>query len=98
MKLASFTTALALLLAGAGPTTAAPRKGEAGYDPERTICKSRSVVGSRVTRVRECHSALEWDELKLQERLGLARQQINGAPGCPQPPCTMERGGKDTPW
>jgi len=80
------------------PGFAATTSGKAAADPNREICKSQAVIGSRVKRVRVCMSALEWEELKLQEQLGLARKQINGNPGCPNPPCTIERGGKDTPW
>lgn len=39
------------------------------------------MVGSRVQRVRECHSAQQREEIKLQERIGLARSQHNGASG-----------------
>ena len=95
MKLAA---AIALVAAAPTPGLAAKGKSNAAANPDREICRSQGVVGSRVKRVRVCMTALQWEELKLQEQLGLARKQINGAPGCPQPPCTMERGGKDTPW
>ncbi len=90
--------ALAASAAAAPPAAAKAKKNVAADDPLREICKSQAVVGSRLKRVRVCMTALEWEELKLQEQLGLARKQINGDPGCPQPPCGMERGGKDTPW
>jgi hypothetical protein len=76
--------AMALIFAAAASTAgaaAAAKKGEGAYDPDREICKSRPVVGSRVQRVRECHTAQQWEELKLAERAGLARQQYNGAQG-----------------
>jgi len=100
MGLIRLAAGLALIAAtSSSPGFAATKAGEAAApDPNREICKSQPVIGSRLKRVRVCMSALEWEELKLQEQLGLARQQINGAPGCPQPPCGMERGGKDTPW
>lgn len=77
MSMISIAAGLALL-AAAAPGLAAPKKGQAGYDPDRLICKSKAVVGSRVQRIRECHTALEWEELKFQESNGLMRQQING--------------------
>jgi hypothetical protein len=93
------TMAAGLGLAAATAGAAVPKKGEAGYDPDRQICKSRPVVGSRLKRIRECHSALEWEEMKLQERVGLMRKQGNGAPGCQEGVgCGVTNGGRDTPW
>jgi hypothetical protein len=97
------TAALALLAAAAATAGAAPpKKGEAGYDPNRQICKSRPVIGSRVARVRECHSAAEWEDLKLQVQVGMMRKQMNGDSGCNNDPysqqCGVMNGGRDTPW
>ncbi|HYD37297.1 MAG TPA: hypothetical protein VEA60_06765 [Allosphingosinicella sp.] len=98
MRLVGIAAAAALLAAGAAPAAAA-RKSEAKADPNREICKSKPVVGSRLKRIRECHTAAEWEDLKLQEQVGLMRKQINGDPGCNGGgPCGVERGGKDTPW
>ena len=91
--------AAALVLPGAMPGAApAATKGRAADDPGRQICRSKPVVGSRLKKIRECHSAAEGEDLELQERMGLRRQQFNGAPGCPQPPCVAAPGGRDTPW
>ena len=86
------------LAAVASPGAAVPNKGQQANDPNREICKSQGTIGSRLKRVRVCMTAQEWEELEFQEQLGLRRKQFNGDPGCPQPPCTVERGGKDTPW
>jgi hypothetical protein len=84
---------LALLLAS-GQALAAPKKGEPGWDPNREICKSKPVVGSRLKRVRECATAQQWEDMKLQERTGLMRRQTNGdSGGAPMP-----AGGRDTPF
>jgi ABC-type sugar transport system substrate-binding protein len=72
--------AAALLAAGAAPVAAA-EKGKKPYDPNREICRSKPVLGSRLQRIRECHSAQQWLEMKQQEQWGLRRQQYNGAPG-----------------
>jgi hypothetical protein len=80
----------ALASVAATPTPAAPAN-EA--DPNREICKSRPVVGSRLQRVRECHTAQQWEEMRAQERQGLLRKQYNGSPGCRGCDST-----KDTPW
>ncbi|HYE29011.1 MAG TPA: hypothetical protein VEA61_12380 [Allosphingosinicella sp.] len=100
MNLVRIAAGLALVAAAAAPgPAAAAKKGEAGYDPDRQICKSKPAIGSRLKRVRECHTAQEWEDLKLQEQVGLMRKQINGDPGCSGGgPCGVERGGKDTPW
>ena len=98
MGMIRVAAALALIAAAATPGVAAKGKSSAASDPDREVCKSQAVVGSRVKKVRVCMTAQQWEELKMQEQLGLARQQINGAPGCAQPPCGLERGGKDTPW
>ncbi|HEX2764023.1 MAG TPA: hypothetical protein VHM92_09330 [Allosphingosinicella sp.] len=79
MRTVSLLTAVALC-AAASPAAAAgkPKK---NYDPNRLICQSRGVIGSRLQRVRECHTAQEWEDLRMQERVGLMRKQYNGAPG-----------------
>ncbi|HEX8573341.1 MAG TPA: hypothetical protein VF759_11385 [Allosphingosinicella sp.] len=86
-------TGLALAAAASAPGSAAPKKGEAGYDPERQICRSKAVIGSRLKRVRECHSAAEWADMKMQEQVGLMRKQTNGSAGCQG--CGA---GRDSPW
>jgi hypothetical protein len=98
MRMVGTGAALALLIGASSPgLAAAPKKGEPGYDPDRQICKSRPVIGSRLARVRECHSAQEWDDLKLQEQVGLMRKQVNGAPGCPEATGCAVTSGKDSP-
>lgn len=92
MRIIGIAAALALIAASA-PGLAAPKKGEPGWDPDRQICKSKPVVGSRLKRIRECATAQQWEEMRLQEKMGLMRQQFNGAPGCP-PVCSM---GPDSP-
>ena len=93
MRLVRIVAATAVLLASSA--LAAPaRKGEAGWDPNREICKSRPVVGSRLKRVRECHTAQQWEDMELQERVGLMRKQFNGDPS--NAPVTG--GGRDSPW
>lgn len=86
------TAGLALAALAAAPGAAAPRK--AADDPDRQICKTKPVVGSRLKRVRECATAAQWEEMKLQEQVGLMRKQYNGDPS--DKPIT--NGGRDTPW
>jgi hypothetical protein len=81
MRTICIAAALAVLLSGSAPGAAAD-KGKKDWDPNREICKSKPVIGSRLQRIRECHTAQQWLEMKQQEQWGLRRQQINGAPGC----------------
>ncbi|HEX2764007.1 MAG TPA: hypothetical protein VHM92_09250 [Allosphingosinicella sp.] len=74
----------AALAAVAATATPAATGGGKDQDPNREVCKSRPVIGSRLQRVRECHTAQQWEEMKAQERAGLLRKQYNGAPGCPE--------------
>ena len=94
MAMVKIAAGLALLLAASAPAVAAPKKGEAGWDPNREICKTKPVVGSRLKRVRECATAAQWEEMKLQERTGLLRRQTNGDPAN----APVVNGGRDTPW
>jgi hypothetical protein len=94
MRTVSIAAGAALLLAASSAGLAAPKKGEPGYDPDREICKTKPVVGSRLKRIRECATAAQWDEMKLQERTGLLRRQTNGDPA--NAPIT--NGGRDTPF
>lgn len=98
MGMIRVAAAFALMAAAASPGIAAKSKSPAASDPDREVCRSQAVVGSRVKRVRVCMTAQQWEELKLQEQLGLARQQINGSPGCAETGCAIPKGGKDTPW
>ena len=94
MRTIAIAAGAAMLLGAWSPGLAAPKKGEPGYDPNREICKSKPVVGSRLKRVRECATAAQWEEMKLQERQGLLRRQTNGDPA--NAPIT--NGGRDTPF
>ncbi|HEX8573337.1 MAG TPA: hypothetical protein VF759_11365 [Allosphingosinicella sp.] len=60
MDLVRVAAAAALALATAVPAASAGAAATGGAsDPDRQICKSKPVLGSRLKRVRECHSALE---------------------------------------
>ena len=102
MNLIKIAAGLALVLATSPVAAATATAKGKQLDPNRKICKSRSVVGSRLKRIRECATAQEWEDMALQEQVGLMRKQINGDPGCNggnSAACHPERrGGKDTPW
>jgi hypothetical protein len=94
MRLTAMIAAAALLGAGTMTAAAAPKKGDPAWDPDREICKSKPVVGSRLKRVRECATAQQWEDMKLQDWTGLMRRQTNGSPGGVPVP----GGGRDTPF
>lgn len=71
-------TAASLLAATGADAAGRPKK---KYDPNQLICESRQEIGSRLKRIRVCHTAQEWEEVKLQEKVGLMRKQYNGASG-----------------
>jgi hypothetical protein len=99
MDLVRIAAGLALLLAAAAPASASTATSGKKADTDRMICKSKPVVGSRLKRIRECATAEQWEEMKLQEQVGLMRKQYNGDPGCSGGgPCNPTRGGRDTPW
>lgn len=58
-------------------------RAKAKYDPNQVICESRQELGSRLKRIRVCHTAQEWEEVRTQEKVGLMRKQTNGASGMP---------------
>ena len=90
---------LALLLCAAAPAGASPGSAAKAEDPGRMICKTKPVVGSRLKRIRECATAEQWEEMKLQEQVGLVRKQYNGDPGCNNGGTSCHPvGARDTPW
>lgn len=84
MKLVLVTAAglLAASVVAAQGASAAGRA-KAKYDPNKVICESRDVIGSRLQRVRVCHTAQEWEEVRTQEKVGLMRKQYHGGSGMP---------------
>ncbi|MBV9929684.1 MAG: hypothetical protein JO013_01910 [Alphaproteobacteria bacterium] len=99
---------IGILLALLAPTATHPAHGvqtgygKPGYNPDKMICVSRDMIGSRLQAVRECHRAQEWVDQEQQEHVGLMRKQFNGDPGCSggnPAACHPEiHGGRDTPW
>ena len=76
-----------------------PGMGKAGDNPDKMVCVSRDVTGSRLQQVRECHTAQQWRDQAQQERTGMIRKQFNGAPGCNVPgSIACNAGAHDTPW
>jgi len=92
MRPACVIAALVLLAASLPEVSAAAGRPKTKYDPNQLICESRQEIGSRLKRIRVCHTAQEWEEVRTQEKVGLMRKQYNGASGA---------GGavtRDSPW
>jgi hypothetical protein len=95
MRIALVSIGAAAAALAMAPAAAAP-KAKKAKDPNEEVCVDRPVIGSRLNTMRECHTRQEWDDMRQQERIGLGRKQVNGAPAC-DGNC-MPKGGKDTPW
>ena len=76
MHLVRIAAAAAVLLTSAAPAAGAAKKAD---DPDRSICKSKPVVGSRLKRIRECHTAAEWAEMRRQTRAAIEHIQNSRA-------------------
>jgi len=97
--LAKFVIAVALLAPSTIRSTHSGVQtgyGKPGYNPNKMICVSRDVTGSRLQAVRECHTAQQWEDQKMQETVGLAMKQHNGDPGCNAGCAGLPK--NDTPW
>jgi hypothetical protein len=77
------TAAAGLLITSVALADAAGAAGreKRKYDPNQMICETRQEIGSRLKRIRVCHTAQEWEEVRVQEKVGLMRKQHNGASG-----------------
>ena len=74
MDLIRIAAGLAVVAASAAPALARAKL----EDPNRQICRSKAAIGSRLQRIRECHTAAEWEDMKRAERIGLMSKQYNG--------------------
>ncbi|MEA3065235.1 MAG: hypothetical protein QOJ27_1681 [Sphingomonadales bacterium] len=79
VRIAAAALLIAAVLAPQG--AAAAGRARAKYNPNQTICESRDEIGSRLKKIRVCHTAQEWEEVRTQEKVGLMRRQFNGSPG-----------------
>lgn len=92
MKKAMFLAA-AVAASAASAQPAPPRRSNpaaganAALDPNQIICRSQSVVGSRLTRARVCVTRQQWLEQQQQDRLLAEQAQTRrgwcGGGACP---------------
>ena len=69
--------------AAAPATAAAPQDTPAApehrgrRDPNRVICRSEPILGSRINMQRQCFTAAEWETMRQQNRMSIDRAQTN---------------------
>ncbi|HEY7810051.1 MAG TPA: hypothetical protein VIA98_06700 [Allosphingosinicella sp.] len=57
---------------------AADTASKSARDPNRTVCRTEQVVGSRLAKVKRCMTAAEWAEIKRLDRQALEKSQNRG--------------------
>ena len=61
------------------PSATPEAKGAAATgDPDRRICKTAAVTGTRLSKAKVCKTAREWDAQTAQTRQNLERNQGQG--------------------
>lgn len=46
-------------------------------DPNRIICRTEEQIGSRLSKIRRCHTAAEWSEIKRENRRVIDKVQAH---------------------
>jgi hypothetical protein len=46
-------------------------------DPNRVICRTEQQIGSRLQKIRRCHTAAEWAEIKRENRRVIDKVQAH---------------------
>jgi hypothetical protein len=75
--------AMTLLAAVTAATTATPAVSKKGDqvmtgDPNRVICRSEEMIGSRLRRQKRCMTAQEWADIYFDSRRTVERVQGGG--------------------
>ena len=55
---------------------AAETKSASTRDPNRMVCRTEPVVGSRLAKARRCMTAGEWAEMKRLDRQAIEKTQM----------------------
>jgi hypothetical protein len=58
----------AVALVTTATIAAQPSGGDVKGDPNKQVCRSLPSTGSRLSRTRSCHTALEWLEIRRQDK------------------------------
>ena len=76
-----FAFAVAAIMQGAPAANAPPTSPVAGPDPNEKICRTESVIGSRLAKHRICATRAEWEERNRQDRAAVEQaQRMIGGP------------------
>ena len=46
-------------------------------DPNRVICRTEQQIGSRLSKIKRCHTAAEWSEIKRENRRVIDKIQVH---------------------
>ena len=65
----------ALAMSAAAPALARPQTEKKPQDPNRVICRTNTVTGSRLATQKTCLTAPEWDRLEHDQREVVERVQ-----------------------
>ena len=71
------TSAPATSAAPAPQSTPAAPEHPGRRDPNRMICRSEPILGSRINVQRQCFTAAEWETMRQQNRMSIDRAQTN---------------------
>ena len=65
----------ALTMSAAAPALARPQTDKKQQDPNRVICRTEDVIGSRLMTKRHCMTAQQWSDLRQETRRSIERIQ-----------------------
>lgn len=68
---------LAVVMTASAPSLARsrPKDDAALNDPNRMICRTTEVIGSRLGTSKRCMTAMQWDQLEREQRATVDRIQ-----------------------
>lgn len=67
---------IAAILMSAAPAVASGEAKKKQTDPNRIICRTEEVIGSRLQSKRRCLSATEWTQMETDQRNSVERIQV----------------------
>ena len=70
------STAIAFLLPSSGMAMRNSDNEEVG-DPNRVICRTEQQIGSRLAKIKRCHTAAEWAQIKRENRQVIDKVQAH---------------------
>lgn len=65
----------ALMMAVVTPAAARPQTDKKPADPNRTVCRTTEVIGSRLNTRKTCMTAVQWDQLEREQRMTVDKVQ-----------------------